>query len=82
MDYDLWVRLARIAPIEYLPRQWANFRLHGDGKTIAADDRCWPEMLRVHKRFGGSWLSIIVAKYWFRKLVGPFIRWKRRRLVE
>ena len=45
MDYDLWVRLAKLAPLQYTPRLWANFRLHGGGKTLIADDRCWPEML-------------------------------------
>ena len=82
MDYDLWVRLARLAPLVYLPRLWANFRLHGDAKTIAADDRCWPEMLRVHYRDGGSVFSVIVAKYWLRKLAAPYINWKRRRMMQ
>ncbi len=26
MDYDLWVRIAAIAPVRYHPRLWANFR--------------------------------------------------------
>ena len=26
MDYDLWVRLACLAPVLYVPRTWANFR--------------------------------------------------------
>ncbi len=79
MDYDLWVRLAKIAPLVYVPRVWANFRLHGDAKTVAADDRCWPEMLRVHRREGGSWFSVIQAKYLLRKLLAPVITWRRRR---
>lgn len=74
MDYDLWVRLATHAPVQYTPRLWANFRLHTQGKTIAADDRCWPEMLRVHYREGGSWFSSIQAKYYIRKAVGPLWR--------
>lgn len=82
MDYDLWVRLAACAPLVYLPRLWASFRLHGDAKTIAADARCWPEMLRVHYRDGGSWFSVIVAKYWLRKLAAPLINWQRRKLIE
>jgi len=61
---------------------WANFRLHGEAKTIAADDRCWPEMLRVHRREGGSVFSVIYAKYWVRKLVGPLIRWRRRQRLR
>jgi glycosyltransferase involved in cell wall biosynthesis len=76
MDYDLWVRLAGLAPIRYTPRLWANFRLHTMGKTISADDRCWPEMLRVHYREGGSWFSYIQAKYYIRKAIGPL--WRMR----
>ncbi len=82
MDYDLWVRLAREAPLVYHPRLWANFRLHSDAKTIAADDRCWPEMLRVHYRDGGSRFAPIVLKYWIRKLAAPYINWRRRRLFR
>lgn len=78
MDYDLWVRLAALAPVRYLPRQWANFRLHTHGKTISADDRCWPEMLKVHYRDGGSWFGILPAKYLLRKVVAPLINARRR----
>lgn len=62
MDYDLWVRLSKEAPLKYHPRLWANFRLHGDAKSVESDDRCWPEMVKVHRREGGriiSWLSFI-----------------------
>ncbi|MHB8933294.1 MAG: glycosyltransferase family 2 protein [Bellilinea sp.] len=82
MDYDLWVRLAREAQVVYVPRLWANFRLHADAKTISADDRCWPEMLRVHYRNGGSRAAPIVVKYWVRKLTAPYINWRRRRLFK
>jgi glycosyltransferase involved in cell wall biosynthesis len=78
MDYDLWVRLARLAPIQHVPQTWANFRMHHGAKSIAADDRCWPEMLRVHYRDGGSVFSVIVAKYWIRKLAAPLWNWLRR----
>lgn len=82
MDYDLWVRLARISKLVYTPRNWADFRLHGEGKTIHADDRCWPEMLRVHRRDGGSNFSILYAKYLVRKLVAPLINLRRRKMFE
>lgn len=82
MDYDLWVRIAQISEIHYLPRLWANFRLHRGAKTIDADDRCWPEMLKVHYRDGGSWFAPIVLKYYIRKLAAPIIRWRRRKLFE
>ncbi|MEI6290408.1 MAG: glycosyltransferase family 2 protein [Chloroflexota bacterium] len=83
MDYDLWVRLAKVTQIKYLPGQtWANFRLHNSGKTISADDRCWPEMLKVHYRDGGSFLSPITAKYYLRKLAAPFINWRRKQMFK
>ena len=83
MDYDLWTRLAARATLKYLPGQvWANFRLHTSGKTIAADDRCWPEMVRVHYRDGGSFFSVIVAKYYIRKLVAPLWNWRRRKMLS
>ncbi len=81
MDYDLWVRLSARAPIKYVRQTWGNFRLHTAGKTIASDDRCWPEMVRVHYRDGGSFVSPIVAKYYVRKLIAPFWNWRRRKLL-
>jgi len=82
LDYDLWVRLARVTKIHYTPRLWANFRLHDDAKTISADDRCWPEMLQVHRRDGGSWFSIIYARYYFRRMLAPLINCRRRGLFS
>ncbi|MHC1740449.1 MAG: glycosyltransferase family 2 protein [Anaerolineaceae bacterium] len=80
MDYDLWVRLAKISKLQYLPgKVWANFRLHAGAKTVDADARCWPEMLRVHYRDGGSVFSAIVAKYYLRKIAAPLLRWRLRR---
>ena len=81
MDYDLWVRIAKRAPIRYVPEVWGNFRIHNLAKTIAADERCWPEMLRVHYREGGSFFSSIVAKSYLRRLVSPVIRWRRARML-
>ncbi|MEN6434778.1 MAG: glycosyltransferase family 2 protein [Anaerolineaceae bacterium] len=78
MDYDLWVRLAELAPFVFVKDTWANFRLHDDAKSIAADDRCWPEMLRVHRRLGGGIFSVIYGKYILRVILGPILRWRRR----
>lgn len=80
MDYDLWVRLARITEIRYTPQLWANFRLHEEAKTISSDDRCWPEMLRVHRRDGGGLFAWIYARYYLRRILAPWINWRRRNL--
>ena len=82
MDYDLWTRLAARTELKYVPETWANFRLHTTGKTIAADDRCWPEMIRVHYRDGGSFFSPIVAKYYIRKLIAPLWNLRLRMLLR
>lgn len=86
MDYDLWVRLARQSQLHYHPRLWANFRLHGGGKSVVADDRCWPEMLRVHYRDGGTWFSQIVFKSfirkWFYARLPMGVRLRLRRLIS
>jgi glycosyltransferase involved in cell wall biosynthesis len=75
MDYDLWVRFSKLASIKYCPELWASFRIHGDGKTTLSDDRCWPEMRKVYKREGGSLLSLFMAKYTIRKMIGPIWNW-------
>ena len=86
MDYDLWVRLSKIAPLHYYPRHWANFRIHQAAKTDQSDDRCWPEMLRVHYREGGSLFSWLVFKAKIRpRLYGWLpLRWRMhlRRFVR
>ncbi|MFZ0532580.1 MAG: glycosyltransferase family 2 protein [Anaerolineales bacterium] len=69
MDYDLWVRLAKLAPLVYTPRLWANFRLHGEGKSVMMDDRCYPEMIRVYQREGGSPISWLAARWLVRRML-------------
>jgi glycosyltransferase involved in cell wall biosynthesis len=71
MDYDLWVRIASVSRLAHMPRRWAGFRLHGQTKTLAAGDRCWPEMIRVHRRLGGGRFSWIYAKYLARRATEP-----------
>lgn len=83
MDYDLWTRISSRSEIKYLQgRIWANFRMHTSGKSIIDDDFCWPEMLRVHYRDGGRKLSILVMKYYIRKLIAPWWNWRRRKKLN
>lgn len=81
MDYDLWVRISAVAPIAYHPRPWANFRLHESSKSANDAYRCWPEMMRVHFRDGGSRFSLLYLKYLVRRVVEPImplrLRWRR-----
>lgn len=80
MDYDLWTRIAKQTEIKYLQGNvWANFRIHTSSKTNVNDMRGWDEMLRVHYRDGGSVFSVIVAKYYLRKVIGPLWKWRIKR---
>ncbi len=76
MDYDLWVRISAVTPLAYVPRVWAGFRLHGESKSMTVARRCWPEMMRVHFRDGGSRFSILYAKYLVRRVVEPVMPWR------
>jgi glycosyltransferase involved in cell wall biosynthesis len=78
MDYDLWVRIAAISPIGFHPRFMANFRLQEDSKSLTQAYRCWPEMMRVHFREGGSKFSILYIKYLIRRIVEPIMPWRIR----
>lgn len=82
MDYDLWVRFAKVSKLRYVPRLWANFRVYQDAKSFAADDQCWPEMLRVHRREGGHWFSFFIAKYALRKVLAPLWNWWKRKKLR
>jgi glycosyltransferase involved in cell wall biosynthesis len=76
-DYNFWVQLAKISRLQYLPRLWATFRLHSQGKSVRFDDRCYPDMLKVYQRERGHRLSWL----WFRaKARRMFYAWLPLRL--
>lgn len=77
-DYDLWVKLAKVSQLLYVPGNWAQFRIHDAGKTIVNDDRCYPDMLRVLKREGGGWFSWLRLRMITRKLFYSWLPWKLR----
>ncbi len=85
-DYDLWVRLAKIAPVVYVPRVWANFRLHEAGKTVYLDDRCYPDMIRVNQRETGRKISPLLVRWYLRRLLFAWmpirLRVRLRQLVN
>jgi glycosyltransferase involved in cell wall biosynthesis len=66
-DYDLWVRMAKVKEVRYLPRMWAYFRIHDKGKTVLNDDQCYPDMLRVRQRELGGGFSRLQLRYIARK---------------
>lgn len=52
-DYDLWIRLARFGPFEYVPSLWAKSRMHRDNKTLSRRGEVFREgMAVIEKHFG------------------------------
>jgi hypothetical protein len=77
-DYDLWVKLARVSRVLYVPEIWANFRLHEAGKSVVNDDRCYPDMMRVAERETGRPQTLLKARYWVRKNFYARLPWRLR----
>jgi glycosyltransferase involved in cell wall biosynthesis len=78
-DYDLWVKIAKVSEVRYLPRLWADFRMHDQGKSVKNDDRCYPDMLRVLEReTGNKGLSVMRARATARKLFYAWLPWRLR----
>ncbi len=85
-DYDLWVKIAKVSQVLYVPKRWAKFRIHGAGKTIVNDDRCYPDMLRVLERETGngglSWLRLrMIARKAFYSWMPWQFRLRLRKLL-
>jgi glycosyltransferase involved in cell wall biosynthesis len=82
MDYDLWRRISAVSPIAFQHQVWANFRLHDSSKSLNEAYRCWPEMIRIHFRDGGSRFSLLYGKYLLRRVIEPMmpLRMRARKL--
>jgi glycosyltransferase involved in cell wall biosynthesis len=77
-DYNFWVQLAKVSRLQYLPRRWATFRLHSEGKSVRFDDRCYPDMLRVYQRECGHRLSWLWLRANVRRLVYAWLPLRMR----
>lgn len=54
MDWDLWIRLAAVAEVEYLPGTLASSRVWGDTKTATGGWRRLRELRSVTRRHTGQ----------------------------
>jgi glycosyltransferase involved in cell wall biosynthesis len=77
-DYDFWVRLAKVSQVRYLPRLWADFRMHQEGKSVVNDSQCYPDMLRVYQREVGHKISLLLLRSIVRRLLYAWMPWKFR----
>lgn len=51
MDYDLLLKLAKNAPMVYIPATISLFRLHGNAKSSTLAKKHWKETLKVIMRY-------------------------------
>lgn len=51
MDYDLWLRISKLAKIQRIPKIVANFRMISGTKSVAHPERFWPEIIQSISRF-------------------------------
>jgi glycosyltransferase involved in cell wall biosynthesis len=78
-DYDLWVKIAKVSQVHYVPRVWANFRMHYQGKSVKNDDQCYPDMIRVYEReVGKRPISVLKVRAAVRKLAYAWMPWQMR----
>jgi glycosyltransferase involved in cell wall biosynthesis len=73
MDYDLWLRMGRIAEPLFLDRVLARFRLYPESKTGKVDRRQFDEQYAVAKRyFGDDRISRLVHRFNVEKIVWAY----------
>jgi glycosyltransferase involved in cell wall biosynthesis len=73
MDYDLWLRMGRVADPRFVDRVLARFRLHPQSKTGKVDRRQFDEQYAVAKRyFGDDRVSRIVHRFNVEKIVWAY----------
>lgn len=66
MDYDLWIRLAKLSTPKMIDENWAHFRLHPDQKTCVSNtQRQLSEIVRVLEKEAVP--SAIIIRVYLRK---------------
>jgi glycosyltransferase involved in cell wall biosynthesis len=57
MDYELWLRASRATRLVWVDETWAQFRQHGESKTVGQFAAFWPEARSVARAYGGPFFS-------------------------
>jgi glycosyltransferase involved in cell wall biosynthesis len=63
MDFDLWLRIAKVAPLKYIDQEWAAFRIHRASKTGSALKAMWHEERAVARAHGGRLFSPMFRRH-------------------
>lgn len=57
MDYELWLKLGKVADVRHVERVLGAYRYHPTSKTVAETAGFGPETVRASRRHGGRTLS-------------------------
>lgn len=83
MDYDLLLKLTRIAPAHYTPYTISQFRVYPDTKSYTLADKHWKETLKIKFRYNPIYSIKSILLYFrfrlFRILPDSFQRYMRQR---
>jgi hypothetical protein len=64
LDHHLWIRMAALAPMVYIPQRWAAGRFHAEAKNIARAAQFGEEAFRIlewaesHPLISGAWRRV------------------------
>lgn len=80
MDYDLWLRAARVTRFILVDRVQAQFRLHSQSKTVRAAQEFYSETRHVARRNGGPFFSTAMRRE--RLSLQAVRNWRRRLFIS
>lgn len=63
MDWDLWIRLAAVSEVKYIPELLACSREYGDTKTSTGGDRRLKEIIGLLQKYSGKKNPLGVQSY-------------------
>jgi glycosyltransferase involved in cell wall biosynthesis len=72
MDYDLWLRFARISPAEVIQKELAAFRRHGSSKSETGYRDQFFEQYAVAKRYHPSFFNRTVHRFNIFKIITTY----------
>jgi glycosyltransferase involved in cell wall biosynthesis len=79
MDYELWLRAARVTQLVWVDEAWAQFRSHPASKSVDQWGAFWPEARAVARSFGGPFFSEAWRLHTFNS---AFVKMSLRRLAR
>jgi glycosyltransferase involved in cell wall biosynthesis len=61
-DYDYWLRLWQIKNPVFINKHLANWRVHGDTKSVSNQDKQIDESLKINRKYTENILDIFIQK--------------------